>query len=540
MQTLSNSRALIFAALLGGGFVIGALYATPAGAESIFDIEFPIAELGGCEDRLACKAYCNEPSNQDACVAFAKRYGLGGHAEAEAKVNQIVEDGGPGGCAAESDNPAVACKAYCDISDHIEECVAYAKEHSLMAADELAEAEKVVGALKRGAKLPPQCANAKSCKQVCEDPDDIATARACFEFGKEAGLLPPDVSVEQAEKVFASLESGRGPFKSFAEMRQCENPQSDELLEKCVNFGIEAGFIPPEEAAIIKKTGGKGPGGCRGREECDAYCETNPEACFSFAQEHGLVRPEDQARMQEGVQKIRQGLDQAPPEVAECVRSSVPDLDSALSGQGFIGRDVGEKMRTCFESFAQNQQQQFGQMGPPQRFGPEGNFGPQGFEEGFEGEQHGPPPGFTPGMMPGGEPGMPPGEQYGPPPGMMGEQGEGAPPPDFENQYQQQYQQQYEQQYQQQYEQQYQQYQPYQQPSYGDQPPPPPSGSFSQPPPSGSYSSPPPEGSFSQSPSGGDYMSGSQPPPPPPSDGVPISFLGLLLANVWSALFGSP
>src|SRR3989344_2614075 len=78
MQTLSNSRALIFAALLGGGFVIGALYATPAGAESIFDIEFPIAELGGCEDRLACKAYCNEPSNQDVCVALAKRYGLGG------------------------------------------------------------------------------------------------------------------------------------------------------------------------------------------------------------------------------------------------------------------------------------------------------------------------------------------------------------------------------------------------------------------------------------------------------------------------------
>ena len=249
---------------------------------------------------------------------------------------------------------------------------------------ELQEAEKVVSALKRGAKLPPQCTDARACKAVCEDPKDIETARACFEFGKEAGLLPEGVSAEQAEKAFTALESGTGPFKSFAEMRQCDNPPTDEIFEKCIAFASEAGFIKPEDAEIIKKTGGKGPGGCRGREQCEAYCEANGEECFAFGQEHGLIREEDKARMQEGMGQMRSAIEQAPPEVAACIREAIPNLDAILAGQAFPSPALGEKMRECFESFFRSQ----GSKGFP---GGEEFGGPPGGEGGFPGGDFGGP-----------------------------------------------------------------------------------------------------------------------------------------------------
>ena len=209
----------------------------------------------------------------------------------------------------------------------------------------------MIPAIKRGVKPPPQCQNAESCKATCENPKDLVTARACFEFGKEAGLLPEGVSVEQAEKAFSALESGKGPFKSFAEMRQCDNPPSDEIMQKCIAFAVDAGFIPPEEAEIIKKTGGKGPGGGRGKDQCQNYCEANQEECFKFAEEYNLVREEDKVRMKEGVSQMQKALSDAPPEVKTCIEGAIPELNAILAGEKFPSPALGDKMHDCFENF---------------------------------------------------------------------------------------------------------------------------------------------------------------------------------------------
>lgn len=378
--------------IIGGGVLLAlALFVVPVAASSPFDIEFPIPELGGCAEKNACKTYCEDSANHDACFAFAAKHGLGASKEeVDETLKELEKDGGPGGCAQNAANPAIACKQYCDDASRIEECVAYAKDHNLMDRQELAEAEKVVAALKRGAKLPPQCTDARSCKETCEDPKDLATARACFEFGKEAGLLPEGVSVEQAEQAFTALESGTGPFKSFAEMRQCDNPPNDDILAKCIQFATDAGFIKAEDAEIIKKTGGKGPGGCRGREQCETYCENpdNQESCFAFGQEHGLIREEDKARMQEGIAEMRRALEDAPPEVTQCIREAIPELDAILAGEKLPSPALGGKMQVCFENFFRSQAL-------------EGMKGGEGDMEGFGG-----PPGE--GGFPGGSGGVPP------------------------------------------------------------------------------------------------------------------------------------
>lgn len=520
---LSRNPRPAIAAL--GVFVAALFAAYTALSSSPFDIEFPIPELENCADKTACRAYCEDAKHQDACRAFAEKHGLGASKqEADETLQKLERDGGPGDCAKDAKNPALACKRYCDDVAHIEECVAYAKEHELMKGRELEEAEKVLSALRRGVKLPPQCKDARSCKEVCEDPADIKTARACFEFGKEAGLLPPDVSVEQAEKAFSALEKGEGPFKSFAEMRQCDNPPTDELMQKCIEFAEKAGFMSAEEAEIVKKTGGKGPGGCRGKEQCEAYCREHGEECFAFAQDHGLIREEDKERMREGINHMREALERAPEEVAACIRSVVPELDAILAGEKPASPKIGDAMRRCFEKHFRNQR----------RFG----------EGGERGEFNGGPMGGPGGM---------------PPQGVN--HGEGAPsmPPQFNQQfkeeYQKQFQQQFDRQYQEQYREQMRQFMPGQMPPPGGAMPPPggmmPPADGTMPLPGAMMS---PEGYTAPSGSGGTYQyyqyqegtnpppSGSYPlpegstqPPPPPSESTINS--GSVIEGVF-AIFG--
>ena len=382
---LSNRPKLLAAVILAAALFVGA--AIIAEANSPFDIEFPVPELGNCAGKTECKAYCDNPENEEACQAFAEKHKLGAtREEVGEKFKVIEEDGGPGGCAADSENPRKSCEEYCGKRENMRACVAYAKEHSLMDSREIEEAEKVIKALDSGVSLPAACTDERSCKATCDEPKDVETMRQCFAFAEAAGLLPPGVDKEKAEKMFKAIEEGRAPFKSPRDFEQCENPPSDEVFQKCIDFAIENGMLPPEEAEMVKKTGGKGPGGCRGKEQCETYCEEHQDECFAFAEEHGLVKEEDRERMKEGMTKFKEALDSAPPEVVECIRSAVGGevLDQISAGTKPPSRDLGEKMHQCFESFFSSKQGQFGDQ-PPSG---EGEFmmgGPDGRPEGGEG-----------------------------------------------------------------------------------------------------------------------------------------------------------
>jgi len=91
----------------------------------------------------------------------------------------------------------------------------------------------------------------------------------------------------------------------------CEDPTH---AEECINFALEYGFISPEEAENAKKmlaaglTGG--PGGCRGKEECEAYCDDPAHfvECIDFAEKAGFISPEE-------AQKMKEMMQQAPPDM---------------------------------------------------------------------------------------------------------------------------------------------------------------------------------------------------------------------------------
>src|SRR3989344_3207685 len=106
----------------------------------ISGILFPVKELGGCVDKKACKAFCDNPENMDACISFAEKNGLMDKKEAEESrrfAGAIKKDEGPGGCSSPAE-----CELYCSVIDHIDECVSFAKKNNFK-HEKLDEAEKI-------------------------------------------------------------------------------------------------------------------------------------------------------------------------------------------------------------------------------------------------------------------------------------------------------------------------------------------------------------------------------------------------------------
>lgn len=315
-------------------------FAFVALATSEADITFPVAELGNCTNKQECKTYCNAPEHIQACVAFAKQHNLLNKKEIERgeKFAKVAAKAGPGGCRGHE-----ACQTYCENIDHIEECVAFGEANGLIPAEELQEAKKVAQAIKRGAKRPAGCSSKQACEAYCSQEGHF---EECITFAREAGF------VSEEEYQMAKKTQGKGPGDCRGK-EQCEAYCHDEShFQECVEFGRKHGFVSEKEAEIALKTGGKGPGGCR-QDECKTYCE-NPahqEECIRFAKEHGLISEEELKHMEEGKRKFQEALSQAPPEVQACIREVAgPDLQERIqNGAIQPGPEIGERIRECFE-----------------------------------------------------------------------------------------------------------------------------------------------------------------------------------------------
>lgn len=386
------------------------------------DVVFPVTVLGNCQNEQECRSFCDDPDNITECVAFAEKYSLLSESEIEkAKKFQDIGGVGPGGCTSEK-----ACEAYCENVSNIEECLAFAEQSGFMEQGELEEARRVATALRQGAQLPGGCTGKDSCEEYCSDSShmkecvefaekagfmsaeelkeakqvlkaldagvsfpgnckgknecdaycqDSSHMEECVNFGIAAGFIPPE-EAEQVRKMLPLMKSGKMPGACREGKQECEAYcGQEENIEECTTFFTEAGFMTQEEAQMFKKTGGKGPGSCKGKEECEAFCNNpeNQQACFEFAKEHGLIPEEDLQRMEDGVAQFREGFQQAPPEVAECLkqRVGVDVLQRVEAGNLMPNQELGDHMRSCFEEF----------MPRPQ----EGSF--EKGDQGFPGEQ---------------------------------------------------------------------------------------------------------------------------------------------------------
>ncbi len=581
--TSFNFAVLIFSIAL---VLFNGAMAQPS-PDALASIIYPVPELGNCKDEKDCSAYCDKPQNMSACISFAKKNNLMPSDEiAEAEKFLAAGGKGPGGCTTKE-----KCETYCNNINNMDECLAFAEKSGIMPAGEFEEAKKVQKALKAGAKLPGGCTSKAQCETFCNKSENM---EECVTFAEAAGFMPEN-ELQEAKKVLAAIKQG-AKMPACSGRKACDEYCGDPShMEECMDFAIKAGLMPPEEAQNAQKMlkavkAGIKPPACRGKEECDAYCSSpeHEDECFKFAEAAGMISEEDKARMQEGMQKFSEGIKNAPAPVVDCLKNTIGAevLDQITAGTKRPSRDLGDKMRVCFEEYFSSQGGPGGPGGMGGGGGPPpeimkclqekgidpstmspGSPPPAGAEECFK--QFGPQQGSGGGSPPGAEGG------FGPPPGMeggasgMGEftgpggcktpeecraycqsnpsecgnfgpppqgsftppPGEGAPiPPPPDGTVPQGYPApsgdvQYQQQYQQQYQEQYQQqYQQYQGQMPGTD-----GGAL---PPPG-YTAPAPTDSSSQPPA-------SEPPPPPPSETVaPSAYRGLqLLGNILMVLMG--
>lgn len=335
--------------------------------EPLADIQYPVKELGNCASKDACKTYCERPENIEKCVKFAEENNILSSKEIEKgkKFATVLKTGGgPGGCKTEK-----SCFEYCNSVDQIDECVKFAEDNGFMEKSELDEAKKIQSIIKSGKSLPGNCKNRTACEAYCKNPEHFDE---CIAFAKENGFMS-DEEIKEAEKFLPLIKSGQTPGGCKSK-EECEAfCEAEANFEECFNFAEKAGLISEKEREIMKKTGGKGPGGCRGRA-CQTFCDnpTNQKACFEFGKEHGLISDADLKRMEEGKKMLKEQLETGPPEIQECLKSVV-DVNALESDAFMGGPELGEKMRACFEKMIpEGMKEQF-------EFGPGGEFrGPGG------------------------------------------------------------------------------------------------------------------------------------------------------------------
>ncbi len=397
VKTKHIAYFIIISIIAGSFILVHQILAQNQETTETANIQYPIKELGDCENKKVCKAYCDKSEHVEVCLDFAEKNNLMSKNEITTAKKFIASGSkGPGDCKGKDE-----CETYCNDIDHMDECVAFAEKNDMIPPEKLEEAKKIQAAIKRGVK-PPLCKNKKTCDTYCEAPDHM---EECIAFGVEAGFIQGK-ELEDSQKMLAALKKGvkPPPCRGKDECdKYCQNPNNmevcmnfameagfmteeqkgesqkmlaalkkgikpppcrgkdecdkycgqDEHFEECTNFAEAAGFMTAEQATMARKTGGKGPGDCKGKDECEAFCNNpdNQETCFNFAKENGLIPEEDLKRMEEGKQQFKESLNQAPSEVLDCLNSSFSPgmMEKFKNGAAMPPKEIGDQMRQCFE-----------------------------------------------------------------------------------------------------------------------------------------------------------------------------------------------
>ena len=84
-------------ALIGSVDLVNKVFAQKT--TGIQNVQYPVKELGNCQDESACKSYCDKSANTEACLDFAQKHNLMSKEEIDlAKKFMAGGSKGPGGC----------------------------------------------------------------------------------------------------------------------------------------------------------------------------------------------------------------------------------------------------------------------------------------------------------------------------------------------------------------------------------------------------------------------------------------------------------
>lgn len=242
---------------------------------------YPIPELGYCQSKTDCQAFCSFSVNQEACTNYGKKMGLikEGAVLAQVTINYPVAE--LGNCASKQ-----ACKAYCNIPANYQACTSFAKSKGIINPPTPSPTpakdpnSKSLSNLKFPIAELGNCSSAPDCKNYCDQP---ANRQVCFEFGRKQGLT----GNQEAGSKLGGLQfpiAELGNCDSFTACEAyCDQPGN---RQTCMNYAKAHGFEPPKDK--------RGPGGCTSDEECKKFCQANPtnEECAKGRDDYCKANPD--------------------------------------------------------------------------------------------------------------------------------------------------------------------------------------------------------------------------------------------------------
>jgi hypothetical protein len=312
-----------------------------------------------CQGKEACDAYCQSPDHMEECMNFALAAGLmkpEEQANAQGMLKALKQGVKPPACQGKE-----ACDAYCQSPEHMDECINFSVAAGFMKPEEAAMAKKT------GGKGPGGCRGKDECDAFCNQP---ANQQTCFDFGVANGMISPDQvkQIEQGKQQFqqtitqappevtqclkdtvgadklAAFTSGSAmPPKDIGDqMRTCfekfkGSPQGGGPNQQCTGDncpppgpGGQGGGGQFQPGPGTMNPGGQmmpqqaGPGGCKGPEECQAYCASHEEECRNFRPTSPGGQPGEQQPMGPQQGQAQPGARVEPCEGENCAGGPQP------------------------------------------------------------------------------------------------------------------------------------------------------------------------------------------------------------------------
>lgn len=250
-----------------------------------YGITFPIADLGGCAGPQECRDFCEQPTNQQACMDFAKRKGFAKEMERPdgmdaGKRDELIQKAKTElGCTSME-----SCSQVCE-TDH-SRCESFARKHGVYqepppSSGRYSSEEKMQ--LMQKAESELGCTSMESCKSVCEK-----NPQACMAFAKKHGFDRPQGP--EGEEKMDREDRVRGPMAGKCDSEDSCKKYCQEHPNECPGFQnsqrATGGQQPPSGTQFVGGGGTNyvGPSGCRTEAECKAFCETSPDKCPGFSQ----------------------------------------------------------------------------------------------------------------------------------------------------------------------------------------------------------------------------------------------------------------
>lgn len=258
-----------------------------------YGITFPIAELGNCAGPQECRDFCEQPANQTACMAFAKKKGFDKEMEGSDGMDATKRDELLRAARSELGCTSMeSCSRVCESNP--ERCDAFARRHGVShtSTSRSSYSSEEKQRLLEKARSELGCTSMESCKTTCEQ-----NPQRCMEFAKRHGF---------AKREDSSGEQQRDTAPTYGAQRfgngNCDSEESckkycQEHPDECPGF---KGY------ARATEDGGTymGPSGCRTEEECRSWCNDHPDTCPGFRE--GRAREESAKREYESRKKERE------------------------------------------------------------------------------------------------------------------------------------------------------------------------------------------------------------------------------------------